>query len=482
MSYGTISSILGWCLAATAAAMLAPAAIGAGLGESGAASAFGVAALLTAFVGGGLIIAARGSVVAIAGTHEGVVAAAVVWVVVPMFGALPLYASGAMASLVDAYFESVSGFTTTGLTVLSGLDSASRAVLFWRALSQWLGGGATVVLVLVHIAHLGVGGMHLYPSAIVHGEQDPLLTRLRETAAAVFAVYAVLTAACFVALSAAGMALFDAAAHALSAVSTGGFSTRDGSVGAFANPWAEGVLVIFMLLGAANLSLHWMVMRGQGLGGYRRDPEAPSYLLSVAAGAAVLAAALWAIAGSAPLEAIRHGIFLAVSAITTTGYSAGAGPWPLFAPLFLMILMLAGGAAGSASGGLKSMRVLLLLRLAAREFLRLAHPHGVRPPRYAGRAVDDDARRAVWSLFVVLTFSFGFLTLGLAAAGTAFGTAVFAAAAALTNTGPVALELAGRGLAGMADGAKLLLCTGMILGRVEFFTVLLLFTPLFWRR
>ena len=482
MSYATISSILGWCLAATAGAMLAPAAIGAGLGETAAAGAFGVSALLTAFVAGGLIIAARGPSVAIAGTHESVVGAVLVWTMVPLFGALPFLASGAVTSLVDAYFESVSGFTTTGLTVLTGLDGTSRAVLFWRALTQWLGGAATVVLVLVHIAHLGVGGMQLSPSAIVHGEQDPLLTRLRETATAVLAVYAVLTAACFVALSAARMPLFDAAAHALSAVSTGGFSTRDGSVGAFANPTAEGVLVVFMLLGAANVSLHWMVVRGQGFGGYRRDPEARSYLAAAAAGAAVLASALWVLAGSAPLVALRHGVFLATSALTTTGFSAGTGPWPLFVPAFLMVLMLAGGATGSASGGLKTMRVLLLLRLAAREFLRLAHPHGVRPPRYAGRVIDEDATRAVWSLFVVLAFGFGLLTLGLAAAGADLDAAAFAAAAALSNTGPVALVLAGESLAGMADGAKLLLCTGMVLGRIEFFTVLLLFTPLFWRR
>ncbi|MDA0654126.1 MAG: potassium transporter, partial [Proteobacteria bacterium] len=347
MSFASVSSILGWALAVLGIAMTVPVAVGFGYGESDAAAAFAVAAVMTVFAAGLLIIATRGS--RAAGTkRENVAATVAVWVVAPLFAALPLYAAGAASGALNAWFESVSGLTTTGATAIGPIEAAGHATLIWRAMLQWLGGVATVMTVVVHLAHLGVGGMQLYPGAMLHGEQDPLLERLASTGLAVSAVFAILAAACFVALLATGIPAFDAVAHALATVSTGGFSTRDGSVGAFANPAAEAVLIVFMVLGAANASLHWLVVRRRNPREYWRDPEFLRFVSVAALAAAAISVALAALSGVEAGEAIRHGAFAAVSAITTTGFSTGGDiAWPLLAPLLLLVLMLAGGCTGS---------------------------------------------------------------------------------------------------------------------------------------
>jgi len=484
MSFASVASILGWALAVLAAAMLLPMAVGVGYGELEAVTAFGIAAVLTAFAAGLLVIVARGS--AAAGTkRESIAAVVAVWLVVPVFAALPFLTTTAVEGPVNAYFESVSGLTTTGATAIPSLDAAEHAILIWRALLQWLGGVATVVLVVVHFAHLGFGGMQLYPGVMLHGEQDPLLDRLRQTGLAVSMVFGILATMCFGALLAAGFPIFDAVAHALSAVSTGGFSTRDGSVGAFANPAAEVVLMGFMLFGATNASLFWTIVRHNSTAAFFRDPEFPWFVGIALLGGCAIAAALLFLTGTAVAPAMRHGLFAAVSAITTTGFASGEGiDWPLFAPLLLLVLMMAGGCTGSTAGGLKTMRVLLLRRFARRGIARLSHPHGVEGIRYGRMTVDAEAILAVWAFFVVLAFGFGLLTVGLALAGFEFREAVFAAGGVLSNSVPATAHLAGGTVTydQASAGARLLMCLGMILGRLEFFTALILVIPFFWRR
>lgn len=483
MSFASIASILGWALAVLGLAMTVPVMVGFAYGEPEAA-AFAVATVLTVFAAGLLIIATRGA--RVAGTkRENVAATVIVWVVVPVFAALPLYTAGATSGALNAWFESVSGLTTTGATAIASVEMAGHATLLWRAMLQWLGGVATVITVVVHLAHLGVGGMQLYPGAMLHGEEDPLLGRLAETGLAVSAVFAILALACFLGLLATGIPAFDAVAHALSTVSTGGFSTRDGSVGAFENPAAEAVLIVFMILGAANASLHWLVVRRRNLREYWRDPEFLRFVGVAALAAAAISLALAALSGVEAGAAVRHGAFAAVAAITTTGYATGGGvAWPLLAPLLLLVLMLAGGCTGSTAGGLKTMRVFLLLRLARREITRLSHPHGVEEIRYGRMKVDPEAVRAVWAFFVVFLFGFGALSVLLALAGLDFRGAVFAAAGAISNTVPANAYYAD-GAGGFADqsaAARVLMCVGMLLGRLEFFTVLILLNPLYWRR
>ena len=461
--------------------MLIPTTVGLAYGAPGVTGAFGVSCLLTAFAGGVLIMVTRGAE-STAWKRENLAAVIGTWLILPLFAALPLYFATSLG-WVGAVFESVSGLTTTGATALPSVNNVSPAVLLWRAMLQWFGGVATVVFVIVHLAHLGVGGMQLYRSSILHGEQDPLLTRLAETGAAVAIIFAILAVACFLALLMAGIPAFDALTHALSTVSTGGFSTRDSSIEAFASPAVEVILIVFMILGAANASLHWLVVRRQEFGAYWNDPEFLRFLFISLCAGLLLALVLIVASGASWGAALRHGIFAAISAITTTGFSATAEfQWPVFAPLLLLVLMLAGGCTGSTAGGLKTMRLMLLMRLARGEIGRLAHPHGVGTIRYGAATVDAAATRAVWAFFVVLAFGFGLLTIALAMAGLDFRGAAFAAAGALSNTVPGAGLLKETGFAGAGPTVQLLFCSGMILGRLEFFSILILFNPLFWRR
>ena len=484
MSFATAFSILGWLLAVLGVAMAAPAATGLVYGETAAATAFALSAALTVFVGGALIIAARAPDVREV-RREAFAAAVLVWVVGPAFAAIPLAVLGATESVLSAYLEAVSGLTTTGGTVLADLDSAARSVLLWRGLLQWLGGIGTVVLVIVHLSHLGIGGMQLYSSALVHGEQDPLTTRLRHAATSLIGVYAALTLACMVALWLTGLTIFDAVTLALSTLSTGGFSPRDGGVGAYASRAVEAVLVVFMILGAANFSGHWLALRGRGLGHYWRDPELTMFLVAAAVAAALMAAALAALGNTRILESAWFGVFHAVSALSTTGFVTGEGlTWPTFVPVLLVALMLIGGSTGSTAGGLKIMRVVLLARLARREMERLTHPHGVVPFNYGGKVVDDGTRRGIWAVFFALVFTFAALTLALGVVGMDFSAAAFAAAAAVTNTAPMTATMmeGSANYASAGESTKALLAAGMILGRLEFLSVLVLLNPLFWRR
>lgn len=486
MSFASVFSILGWSLAIVGAAMAAPAAVGFALGEVDSGLAFLLSAGLTVFAGVALFIASRGPRPHTA-RHESFLAVVLVAIIVPIFAAAPLTLSGAADGFLDAYFEAVSGLTTTGATVLSGLDSVDRSILFWRALLQWMGGIGTVMLVIVHFAHLGVGGMQLYPSPLVHGEQDPLAKRFRDSGISLVSVYAGLTLACIVALWLTELSIFDASVFGLATLSTGGFAPADGSVGALSNRAAEAVLMVFMILGAANLALHWLAVRGRGVAVYWRDPEFPVFLAVVLAGAVFLAAALMAAGSVGALDAVWLGLFHAVSALSTTGFVTGQGTqWPIFVPVLLVVLMLIGGSTGSTSGGIKIMRGVLLARLARREFERLAHPHGVVPINYGGAAVgvDADALRGVWAVFIAFVFTFGAVTVGLALTGLDFREASFAAASALSNTAPMhGAMVDGITVFGeMGQGAKGILAAGMILGRLEFLTMMVLFSPLFWRR
>ncbi len=486
MSFTSVFSILGWSLTIIGAAMVAPAAVGFSQGETDSGISFILSAALTVFAGGALVIASRGPR-RHAARHESFLAVVLVATIVPIFAAAPLLSSGATGSFLDAYFEAVSGLTTTGATVLGGLDSVDRSILFWRALLQWLGGIGTVMLVIVHFAHLGVGGMQLYPSPLVHGEQDPLAERFRHCGISLVSIYAGLTLACMVALWLTGLSIFDASVFGLATLSTGGFAPHDGSVGALSNRAAEAVLMVFMILGAANLALHWLAVRGRGVTVYWRDPEFPVFLFVALVGAALLTVALIAAGSAGVVDAVWLGLFHAASALSTTGFVTGQGTqWPIFVPVLLVLLMLIGGSTGSTSGGIKIMRGVLLARLARREFQRLAHPHGVVPINYrgAGATVDANALRGIWAVFVAFVFTFGAVTMALSLTGLDFREASFAAASALTNTAPMdGAMIDGAATFGeLGQGAKGILALGMVLGRLEFLTVMVLFSPMFWRK
>ena len=486
MSFASAFSILGWSLAILGAAMLGPAAVGFGMGEQASALIFLLSAGPTIFVGGGLVIATRGPR-SHSARRESFVAVALIAIVLPVFAAIPLAAANAAGGALNAYFEAVSGLTTTGATILDGLDSVDRSILLWRSLLQWLGGIGAVVLVIVHFAHRGVGGMQLFASPVAQGEQDPLGQRFRHAGVSLAGVYAVLTGVCVFGLWLTGVPFFDGLVLGLSTLSTGGFSPYDASLGSLSSRATEAVLVFFMILGGANLALHWLAIRGKGFGVYWRDPEFPVMLGIAGVGAVALGLAIVVAAGAAVLDAGWLGVFHAVSALTTTGFVTGEAQqfaWPVFAPIVLLVLMLIGGSTGSAAGGVKIMRAILLVGLVRREFDRLAHPHGVVRIRYRGITADEEALRGVWAVFIGMVFTFGALTVAVALSGVDFSQSAFLAAAALTNTAPMISTLMDQGasVAALSAGAKAALAAGMILGRLEFLSILVLLSPLFWRR
>lgn len=484
MKIAEILSIVGWALVLLAVAMLATAFTGLAYQEYEACKVFLFSAFITAFTSGLLILFSRGHVPH-GSKRENVASVIGIWLFLPLFAALPIFMSGSVNTPLDAYFESISGLTTTGATVINSLEDKTHALLLWRSITQLLGGIATVVFVVVHFAHLGIGGMQLYPSSMLHGEQDSLLSRFKDTGLAVLSIYSLFALLCFILLVITGIPPFDAITHAFSTISTGGFSTRDASVGGFSNIYAEIVIIVFMILGAFNASVFWLVIRRQELKLAGQDPEIGKFLRIVIISSLILALALILLANITPFTALYEGIFAVVSSITTTGYYSGQGvDWPIFVPMFLLVLMFAGGCSGSTSGGLKTMRLLVLFRLARREMFRLAQPNGVEGIKYGKVLVDNDSIKAIWAFFVVVALTFGILIVCFALTGLDLKTSIFTSAGALTNTIP-ANSYFSDGLVtyeNISSGAKLLFCLGMVIGRLEFFTALILFNPFFWRR
>ncbi len=484
MSIASVMSVLGWTVSLFAAAMAVPALLAFGYEENTLGLTFLGTAGLTLFAGGALIIATRGAVPTRTKTGTFLIAG-LTFVVLAFFGALPFYLSGVAPSATDAYFEAMSGLTTGGATIFYSVENLPRSILLWRAELQWIGGLAAILLTVTILSFSAVGGMNLFVSAIPVGGVDSLPSRLRETALSISWVYALLTLAAAAALLLAGMPAFDALAHALSTLSTGGFSTRDAGIAAFSDPWIESVLIVFMIVGALNFTLHGALFHGR-TAPHRRDNES-RYLLAIAGiGALLCGGALWALHETGLWDSVRIGVFSAVSALTTTGYSVVSGAesrsWPTMIPVVLMGLMLIGGAAGSTAGGIKLMRIIVFVKLAARELLRLAHPHGVVRLRYAGRAIDEDTLRAIWGFLTIFITGFVLIALALGLLGFDFRDALSAAAVTLTNTG-AAWPLIGGGesFAESPVAAKWVLALSMVIGRLELVSVLVLLSPAFWR-
>jgi len=388
-----------------------------------------------------------------------------------LFGAIPLYlADGVHASFTDSAFESLSGLTTTGATVLSGLDQLPRSILFYRQLLQWLGGMGIIVLAVAVLPMLGIGGMQLYRAESPGPVKDNKLTpRITETAKALWYLYLGFTCACAAAYWLAGMSVFDAICHSFSTVAIGGFSTHDASIGHFQSPAIEAVAIVFMVLAGINFALHFIAWSRRDPRLYLNDREVRLYLAILVAVAVIVCLVLveHPAASDTPW---RDGIFQAVSIATTTGFTTSDfSMWPSVAPVLLLFAAFAGGCAGSTAGGIKVVRVLLIYLQGMREIRRLIHPNGVFTIKLGLQRVPDRVVDAVWGFFSVYVIVFlTMVSLIMLVAPLDFVTAFSAVAACLNNLGPglgdVALNYAG------------------LLGRLEIFTLLVLLTPSFWRR
>jgi trk system potassium uptake protein TrkH len=414
--------------------------------------------------------------------RDGFIVVVMFWTVLSVTGSLPfLLSEQPHLSLVDAVFESVSGLTTTGATVITHLEGLPPSILYYRQQLQWLGGMGIIVLAVAVLPMLGIGGMQLYRAETPGPVKDSKLTpRIKETAKALWYIYLGLTLTCALGYWLAGMSVFDAIGHAYSTVAIGGFSTHDASMGYFNSTAIELVAVFFMLLSGMNFALHFLALREKSLAGYWRDSELKFYLLLL--GGVIMITVLGLYLHGTPLpEALSSGLFQAVSIGTTTGFlTAEYFNWPGFIAIVLLFSSFVGGCAGSTGGGIKVIRILLLIKQGVREINRLIHPNAQIPVRIGDKTVPSRVVEAVWGFFALYVGSFTVLYLLLAATGLDLMTAFSAVAASINNLGP---GLSGVGLhyADLPDIAKWLLCFAMLLGRLEIFTLLVLLTPAFWR-
>jgi trk system potassium uptake protein TrkH len=416
--------------------------------------------------------------------RDGFFVVAAFWTLLGLFGALPLWFSQAPGlSPADAAFESLSGLTTTGATVIVGLDDLPESILFYRQMLQWLGGMGIIVLAVAILPMLGVGGMQLYRAETPGPVKDSKLTpRIAETAKALWYIYLGLTVACGVAYWLAGMTVFDAVGHAFSTVAIGGFSTHDASIGYFDSHVVEMICVVFMLLAGINFGLHFLAVRRFSLSAYLADAEVRAYLTILALVTIVTVAYLWMEHFTGDFgTAFWHGIFQTVSIGTTSGFTtASYHQWPGFLPVLLIFVSFIGGCSGSTAGGIKVVRFLLLLKQGLRELRRLVHPRAQLNVKLGRFPLGERVIEAVWGFFAAYVAVFSLTMLLLMMAGLAQITAFSAVAACLNNLGPGLGEV-GANYAGLNDFAKGVLCVTMLLGRLEIFTLLVLFTPDFWR-
>lgn len=417
--------------------------------------------------------------------RDGFVVVVMFWLVLGIFGALPLYLEPLLhVSVTDAVFESMSGLTTTGATVIVGLDDLPRAILWYRQQLQWLGGMGIIVLAVAILPLLGIGGMQLFRAEMPGPMKDnKLAPRIAETARNLWLVYVGLTMACALAYWLAGMEAFDAIAHSFTTVAIGGFSTHDASIGHFDSAMIEAVAVVFMLLGGMNFALHFLFLRQASFAPYRRDEEVRLYLALLGTGAVIAVAyLLYAGVAGTVADAVRHGIFHAVSIGTTTGYATTAFHlWPGFLPLMLILLSFVGGCTASTGGGMKVIRVLLLAKQGLREIQRLIHPHAHIAVKVNDKVMPNRVVEAVWGFMAAYVLVFAVMVLLLMASGLDQVTSFSAVAATLNNLGP-GLGDVGPNYSSINAFSKWVLVVSMLLGRLEIFTVLVLLSPAFWRR
>jgi trk system potassium uptake protein len=415
--------------------------------------------------------------------RDGFMVTSLFWIVLGLYGALPFalpYGGG--LSPTNAIFESISGLTTTGATVITGLDNLPMSLLFYRQQLQWLGGIGIIVVALAVLPMLGIGGMQLYQAETPGPSKDAKLTpRITETAKALFLVYVMLTIICGLSYWAAGMSAFDAVCHAFTTVAIGGFSTHDASMGYFESPTILVVCSVFMFISAINFGLHFTAWRRRTSEPYYRDPETAFFAWVILTCVGITCLMLYLTGTFNASDSIIHGVFQAISITTTTGFATSDfAHWPSFLPLMLLMFSFMGGCVGSTGGGIKAMRLMLIWKQGLREMKQLVHPSAVIPLKVGNRRVEAKIVSAVWSFLAVYIAVFVVMLILLVGTGLDFETAFSAVAAALNNLGPGLGKVATH-YGDIPDTAKWLLAVTMLLGRLEVFTLLVIFTPAFWR-
>jgi trk system potassium uptake protein TrkH len=443
--------------------------------------AFAESAIVTLVIGGVIAISCSNTM------HQGLTIQQTfllttgVWLALPVFGALPFVLGETDARFVDAFFEAMSGLSTTGSTVFSGLDSMPRGLLLWRGILQWLGGIGIIVVAMVFLPELRVGGMQIFRTE-GFDTFGKILPRATEIASRISVIYVSLSLICALAYISAGMQPFDAVVHAMTTIATGGFSNYDASFAAFAGPVSY-VACVFMILAALPFVRFVQLSAGTARP-LLRDTQIHVFLVTAFIIAALITGWNWAQANASGEEALRYALFNSVSLMTGTGFAnADYGQWGSFAIAVLFFTGLIGGCAGSTACSIKIFRYQLLFASIKAQLQKTRSPHGVFTPRYAGRPVDDDVLNSVMSFFVFFTVTLGLLAVALAMTGLDFVTSLSGAATALANVGPGFGDQIGPSgnFAGLNDTAKWLLAAAMLIGRLELLAVYVIFTVQFWR-
>ncbi len=415
--------------------------------------------------------------------RDGVAIVTFGWVAAALFGALPFLMTGAIPDFTNAFFESMSGFTTTGASILNDIESLPKSILLWRSLTQWLGGMGIIVLSIAILPFLGVGGMQLYKAEIPSPVVDKLKPRISETAKVLWKVYILITAAEVVLLIFGGLGLFDAVCHAFCTMPTGGFSTKNASIAHFSSLYIHLVIIIFMLLAGINFSLHYKLLTGNWEA-FWRDSEFKVFTALVGIFTLAVVLDIYGNIYTSLGDAVKYGLFQVSSIITTTGFvTADFDQWPSLSQQILLGCMFLGAMAGSTGGGIKIMRVILLIKHGYQEIFRIIHPHAVTVVKLGGKPIPQDILRGIWGFFILFIGLFIVATLAMAALGLDMISSFAAVAASIGNIGP-GLGLVGpvKNYLAVPVAGKWILIFCMLLGRLEIYTVIALLTPEFWRK
>ena len=385
-------------------------------------------------------------------------------------------------SITNAIFESVSGLTTTGATILNGIDALPESILFYRQYLQWLGGLGIIVLAVAVLPMLGVGGMQLYKAEVAGPIKNKITPRITETAKWLWIVYLTMTILCGLGYYFAGMTIFDSICHSFSTIAIGGFSTHDASFGFYDNQWIELVAIIFMLAAGLNFSLHYLAFKNKSIQAYKDDNESFSFIFITIFISILTILYIYQLTSEMNTREIIRNTFYAVSISTTTGFTnANYFNYVGFLPILLILFSFVGGCAGSTAGGMKVIRVILLLKQGYRELIRLIHPNSKIKVKVGNSAINERTLETIWGFFAIYVFVFFTVMLLLMLSGLDFLTSFSAVAATINNLGPGQGEVINN-YSNLTDVNKWILSFSMIVGRLEIFTLLVIFTPDFWRK
>lgn len=482
MNFKTVFNIVGIILIILSIFMLFPIGVSI-INNSSDILAMSISFLLTLFSGSALLALTKQYKHVDLMYREAFMTVTLCWISVTFFGALPYIFTGAVSSLTDAFFEAMSGFTTTGASIFADVENLPAGLLFWRCMTQWIGGMGIIVFALAVLPIIGTGGMQLFKAEVPEISVDKLRPRIIDTAKALWLIYAGITAFIVILYLIAGMDLYDAVCHAFTTISTGGFSTKNASIGHFNSPLIDYFVSFGMFLGGVNFALYFYFMRGD----YRvflRNAEFKFYISVILVAVALLAINLFAYTYDSASDSLRFALFQIVSIMTTTGYAtADYLKWSSFCQLTLLIIMFFGGMIGSTAGGLKQVRVYLMIKQIFREFYQLIHPRAVLALKLDDKFLTKETLGSIWGFVFLALFLCAIASIAMTATGLDILTSISTVISAMNNVGPAFGEAGPAGnYSSIPVFAKWILIFCMLAGRLEYYTVLILFTPAFWKR